>query len=558
MLNDAEMELCKSLSATTLFDDMKNLSQFNRLSGSDGEKDAVNFLKERLTKAGIEWKLHSYPALLSNPQRAELLCKYSQKEEIVPCKTWSFTSSTPKEGIEAYLQFVEKDLLEHHPLTFLADYTANNKDFQNVIVVSRTSNPVAIMEAERRGAVAFISVWEQGDESIVHEGNVNMIWGTPEPEQNHIYPHIPVVILCRPTGEKLIANIKKDRVLGKITTQVQEGITTIPVLEALIPAEEENGNYLLVGNHLDSWHYGSADNATGNAIALNLAEKTIKMTGKKFGLKICWWSGHSNGRYAGSSTYASRNFLDLERNCLAYTNIDMPGMRGATDFSRISAGPDLMEIASQTIHDITGQKGEWNHHVRGWDQSFQNIGISPYFIWSSTLPENNQDTTANSFMSWWWHTEEDLPIYVSRDILEKDAQLYLTAASRVLCNQSFSFNIRALIQQIKKCFATPLFSSHLTSIKEITEMLEDIERVDTTKLSLQKQLFYVRQLNKILYAFKAPMLQDWAISLEYIPGLSLAFSSLPQTARGKLIIDRFAETQKNRILLLLEKIKNCG
>jgi hypothetical protein len=560
MLSPTEKELCASLSGPQLFDDTKTIASFNRLSGSHGEAGALDFIENQLQATGVPFQRYYFPAILSTPQEAHFSYVDAQGEKRnVPCKTWSFTPSTAPQGITAPLRLMAPQALEHHPLTFWAERnpSENKKDLEGIIVVSRTSNPVAIMDAERRGAIAFVILWSQGDEELIHEGNVNMVWGTPEPEQTGMYTSIPVIVLSKPVSDTLASTLQKETLQGTIYTNVLQAVTNIPVLEAVISSDTESPYYLLVGSHLDSWHYGASDNATGNAIALALAETFAKLRGKKFGLRICWWSGHSNGRYAGSSAFASRNFISLNRHCLAYSNIDMPGMRGASNFSRITVGSDLMNWGASVIEDLTGQKGVWGAHVRGWDQSFQNIGISPYLIWSSTLPKGSPYTTSNSFMSWWWHTEKDLPQYTDSSILKQDGQIYLLALSRILCASSFSYNIRALIETITARLDQPLFKAFKKQdeAKSITQELQRIQKTLRDPLSLEKQLSYIRNLNRILYAFKAPELQDWAINLDYIPGLSLALSSSPQTSRGHIIVRHFMENQLNRIILLLQQLQ---
>ena len=69
---------------------------------------------------------------------------------------------------------------------------------------------------------------------------------------------------------------------------------------------------MLLHGHLDSWHVGIGDNATGDATLLELA--------RVFGSTATSWSarcaspggaGHSHGRYAGSTWYADAFALDL-------------------------------------------------------------------------------------------------------------------------------------------------------------------------------------------------------------------------------------------------------
>ncbi len=88
-----------------------------------------------------------------------------------------------------------------------------------------------------------------------------------------------------------------------------------------------------MGGHSCGWDVGVTDNGTGDAAMLELARilwQHRDQLGR--GVRICWWPGHSHGRYSGSTWYADTFFADLADNCLAYHNIDSPGVRGATRY----------------------------------------------------------------------------------------------------------------------------------------------------------------------------------------------------------------------------------
>src|SRR5699024_4448343 len=103
-----------------------------------------------------------------------------------------------------------------------------------------------------------------------------------------------------------------------VTTHLDTGWRKIPVLEATIEGSKVPEEFVLLHGHLDSWHEGVGDNATGDATMLELARvfwenrENLDRT-----LKIAWWSGHSHGRYAGSTWYADEFGIDLAKNCVA-------------------------------------------------------------------------------------------------------------------------------------------------------------------------------------------------------------------------------------------------
>ncbi len=327
-----------------------------------------------------------------------------------------------------------------------------------------------------------------------------------------------------------------------LETRVESGLREIPVIEADVPGRSED--YVLLGNHLDSWHYGACDNATGNAVALGMAEL---FAGRPLarGVKICWWSGHSNGRYAGSSAFAADRFDSLQRRCLALCNADMPGLRGASDFARGSSGPDLHDLYASVVADVTGQKLRPGGFVTGWDLSFKNVGVSNCMSWSSTLPDGSPDGTANGFMSWWWHTEEDVMEHVSPEVMKSDARLYALALSRLAAPERFPFNVPALLAALKAELAR----------YEGTESLRT--RLDALPSRLEPRRA-TRLLNRALYTFKGAQQQDWAVPLDLLPGLALARDASPRTGRAELMIRSFRRAQLNRLSELLDALESLA
>ena len=287
MLTAAEKGLLGAIDHGRVWKDVETIASFDRRSGREGEAKAAEFVADRLSRAGVKWTLHRYPAWLSDPVSARLtLLDADGSERRLPCKTWSFCAST-REPVRGTPVFVEKTELLHNPLDLLAARGApRERDLLGKIVVARTASPVAAMDAQDRGAAALVCFWEQGDETLIHEGNVNFIWGQPDPWESSLYPALPVAVMPRGAGEALIRRACAGDAVLELETRVENGVREIPVLEADLPGESEE--YVLLGNHLDSWHYGACDNATGNAVALAMAGLFAARPLAR-GIKICWW-----------------------------------------------------------------------------------------------------------------------------------------------------------------------------------------------------------------------------------------------------------------------------
>ena len=68
------------------------------------------------------------------------------------------------------------------------------------------------------------------------------------------------------------------------------------------------------------------DNGSANATMLEAA-RLSPSAGQNggAGLRVCFWSGHSHGRYSGSTWYADQNLDELDRRCVAHVNVDFDG-----------------------------------------------------------------------------------------------------------------------------------------------------------------------------------------------------------------------------------------
>ncbi|MFQ3621708.1 MAG: M28 family peptidase [Spirochaetales bacterium] len=576
MLTTTEKEILHTINREGLEQHLRVIESYCRLSGTAEELKAFYYLQEELEKVCLRSELRFYSALLSNPGKVHFTVfspKQTQEKlnanfsQLIPAKAKSFSAPTPPMGLRGSLCLIRSAELEIDPLLYSMSKRAPIKDLENCLVLSEVLNPIQVLALQDRGALASIQYWD-GQELQIHEGICDPIWGMPEPEELPYYPTIPVISINGKDGGILRKKLESgESILGEITVSVETGIQKIPILEAWIPSSTGDPKFLLIGSHLDSWYQGATDNATGNALALILAQTLSKMEKKlPYGIRFAWWSGHSNGRYAGSSLYARERYRELSEFCLAYMNIDMPGLRGATEYSRLATGLELIPLASEVVEDLTGQKGNYFRPPRGWDQSFQNIGITPYFVWSSTLADGHPDSTGNSFMSWWWHTEEDRLPYYSKAVLEKDTEVYLLAALRFLQHPYLVFKPLLLAEGIKKelrklnsqCPKDFTLLSSLEILEELTTPYTQLEQQG--KLTLKELLFILRSLNRLYYTRKPSYAQDWAIERGALPGFAIAsrLSGIQDSIKLEVLLHDL-HCQQNRIiqemLPLLEYMK---
>ncbi|MGY9031797.1 MAG: M28 family metallopeptidase, partial [Rhodobacterales bacterium] len=281
------------------------------------------------------------------------------------------------------------------------------------------------------------------------------IWGTPDLDDLPRKPTIPVAAVNNPDGQKLL---EIARAGGEVTirTKMEEGWykSLIPVVE--IEGTEEPDKFVLLHGHYDSWDVGVGDNATGDATMLEIARVLWANRGvSKRTVRIAWWPGHSTGRYAGSTWYADTFALDLDENCVAQVNCDSPGCRWATEFSDVSWMKEAEAYCQQTIHEVTGLKSYGERPHRAGDYAFNNIGLSSFFMLSSTMPEalrkeKDYYTVGGCGGNIAWHTEHDLMEIADRDILLRDIKVYLAAVLGVANAEVLPFDWRAQVAEFSE------------------------------------------------------------------------------------------------------------
>src|SRR5262249_9208128 len=140
-----------------------------------------------------------------------------------------------------------------------------------------------------------------------------------------------------------------------VSTVVETGGGPIPVLGAEILGSRVPEGFGLIHGLLDSWHVGIRDNATGDATVLGLARVLPQhQAALARSVRIAWWSGHSHGRYAGSTWYADEFARDIVDHCVAHVNCDSPGCRWATEYRDVMVTAESAELVKRAIRDTTG------------------------------------------------------------------------------------------------------------------------------------------------------------------------------------------------------------
>jgi hypothetical protein len=430
---------------------VERFSHIVRLSGSPEEQEAVRYITEKLSGWGVPYQVHKPVCLISLPGPATLRTVGTNGRSYT-VKTSSFSPSTDGKEITAELVYVPGSQASGINDLFGAHRTVSTQDLRGKIVMTEGLG-IAARGIDLAGSGAVGAVFINPGQRI-HEGITTTSWGSPDLKQLGRTPPVPVFGINKPDGEELKAALQQGPVTIAVSNKVETSWRPIPVIVAEIAGNQAADEFVLFHGHLDSWHEGIGDNATGDATLLELARVFHKHRDRLARtLRVAWWSGHSHGRYAGSTWYADTFAQDLTANCVAHVNCDSPGCRWATVYHDVFFMAEAEGIVKASVKDVTGQEATGGRPLRAGDCSFNNLGISTFFMLSSTMPEElvkekGYYAVGGAGGNIAWHTEDDTIEIADRDNLLRDMKVYAVALIRTLNSPIYPLDYRAAVAQI--------------------------------------------------------------------------------------------------------------
>ena len=350
--------------------------------------------------------------------------------------THSFARSTGPGGLAAEIVLVEQ-----------AQFAgARGK----IALVDGLATPVTILQASQAGCAGIVFA---NEDRFIHNMIGTTIWGTPELDQLDRMPTVAAVSVDLDSGIALKAMLAAGQpVQAVMTTLVETGWYRSKLPEVRIAGSREPERFVLVGGHYCAWHEGITDNATGDACVLEMAKLLWRERASlERSVRLCWWPGHSHGRYSGSTWYADTFFNDLAEGGLAYYNIDSPGVKGATAYYCRNTCAEFDGYCRSVIASVTGQtNAPVFRPMRAADQSFLASGM-PSFSAYPFLPDGHPDKrpwTGGCGNAWWWHTEHDTLDKADVSILATDVKVGLEAVWG-LANATFlPLDYRATVKEL--------------------------------------------------------------------------------------------------------------
>jgi hypothetical protein len=523
------------------------LCRWHRVSGQQGEAEAAAYISSALDGERIPHEVHEFQAYVSYPRGASLALDPPPAKPL-RLITHSFSPSTPTEGITAPLAFAGSGSPEE----------IERADVGGKIALTwGMALPWLTPRLQAAGAVGHVNACRN---RLPHEMCMSPIWGTPELQDLSRLPGIPIASTDEEGGRALEEALEAGRVVATLRCSAWTGWARLQLPVAHVKGPRTSNRFVLVGSHYDSWYEGATDTATTDALLLEMARLLWRKRGAlRRGVRIAWWPGHSQGRYAGSAWYADRCWRELHRDAVAYVNLDGGGAKNASifvlahtaelgDFNRATVegltGWPVEEATDDELLDIRGRP------ARNADQSFLGIGV-PSMAAYSEMSRGHTDRGAYAAASgggWWWHTPEDTPDKVDIDVLRLETTLFTTQVFHLATAKVLPYVMKHTAEDFLNALhlyrtAAGDYLDFGPAREQAGRFREDCGNLEVHKraveakgddwkaASLEETLLRVtRILNPVLYTERGPFHPDPATPSGLLPGLrgTLGLKGLPQ------------------------------
>lgn len=448
-LGETETGVVGQVSAESLMHHVASIAQWERVSGTPGERQAVEYIARSLEEYGLATRLYEVESLVGWPEHAavEVL---GPRALSLRALAHALAPSTSPEGLTGELVYLgaggESDFERHRVAG-------------KIVVTEGLPSPLKVLLAQGRGAACLVGIGKR-----FHDLCVSPVWGTPTPDTARYLPRIPVVTVVEEEAAPLRSLLERGPVTARVHARTFRGWRTTLLLTADIPGLFEPEDFVLLSGHHCSWYYGAMDNGAANATMLEVARLLSRhRRALRRGVRLAFWPGHTQGRYSGSTWYCDRFWEDLYDHCVLHVNVDSTGARGA-DLFRALCMPEVRGLAVAAIHDVTGVRPEPERIPRAGDQSFWGCGISALFMDLSHVPSDQAADTGSSLFTaageraprpqgglpWWWHTPEDTLDKIDPENLRRDTQIYLLAVWRAATMPVLPLRFGATAHEIRR------------------------------------------------------------------------------------------------------------
>ena len=440
MTNSVVAEMCRGVDGAAMMGHLGQLARWVKLSGTAEEAESLRYLRAVLDGDGYRTTWLEHDAYISLPGAAHVEVDGHELKAI----THSMSRSSPPGGTTGRLVHVGEG----------AEADIAGRDLRGcILLVEGIANPAVSLRASQAGAAGQLHI---SPHEHLHEMCISPVWGSPSPGTVDALPGTVAATVSHADGSALRARLERGEAPRVVLhAEVDTGWRRTPLLvaELDVPSAAPDAPFILFSGHHDTWYEGVMDNGAANVTMLEVARLCAVHRGRwRRGLRLCFWSGHSHGRYSGSAWYADTHWEELERRCAVHVNVDSTGGIGASILGEAGSSSELSALAADAVATQAAQEHRGKRLGRAGDQSFWGIGVPSLFMSLSHQPPG--PVKMRNPLGWWWHTPQDRLDKIDPDNLARDTRVYVHAVGRLLTDQVLPLNYAphaaALIAELER------------------------------------------------------------------------------------------------------------
>jgi hypothetical protein len=430
-----------------------------RLAGTESIQKAADYIRDELETCGLEARVDRFPIYHSYPGSAALRVTFPEERAIEALPSCHIPS-TLDEGMTGELVYVGAGGYQ--------DY--DGVDVRGKIILADMTwappRPEKARIALEQGAKALIILnWGTPDNPTIQRGAIKGVWGNPTPESFRRIPRIPAINVTKAAGEYLKDLCAKGKVEVWFRADASQEWVLANQPVGVLRATQETDEFVLVGSHLEGWGKTAICNSSGNSMSMELARVLAKNRDKlRRNVIFAYWDGHEISEAAGSTYFVDTNWDELTWHCVAYVDIDNPGIAG-TSIPNSRSAPEIKDFLLAVVEEVWGDKGTWKMPYKGGDQSFFGVGV-PYISFATGYTPEELEQLNWAFLSPWLHTEADTLDKVDKELYDKHLHFFATLVLRLCNSELIPYDLSQPVA---------LLTSHLEALKE---MASDVEALD--------------------------------------------------------------------------------
>lgn len=422
----------------------------NRKSGNGVDRAAGDYIVDTMRSYGLDAELQAFETFDSDIGEASLRLD-GPDGTVIDCRPCLHIEPTRDGGETAELVDVGAGAI--------TDY--EGKDVSGKFVLAEVSYAPATPEKARiaasMGAAGIILMnWGKDTGTEIPWRALKSVWGNPTPETWHDMPRIAGISISRRDGIMLRGLLKKGAVHVHASLTSRRVWRTLYQPLAWLHAPEtapERDQFVIVSGHLDSWDPGVTDNITGMAVMMEIARNLSQCRDMlRRSLVFCFWNGHEVAEAAGSTHFVDSHWERINRDAVAYINIDSVGMKGAEEF-HVNASPELAgyaEALSRTVFAETlPQKIATLRRVG--DQSFFGIGV-PAMTGRHSYAQEVVTTENGATLGWYNHTEFDTIDVLDEAALAQDLDWCARTVFTLAATHALPYRLSARLEDMAQRF----------------------------------------------------------------------------------------------------------